>query len=136
MRFCLLLVSKFYKIRAKLMPPNPKSFNFKMPPLYTTTHSGKEFLIYDSTHKKLSGRLMIFSTKVLIKMLCSCETILVDGTFKTRPVLFFQVYVIIGQHLDEGIYVFSYGSVSFMLFLFSNSIGMVSDTKTKPRCLR
>ncbi len=88
------------------MPPNPRSFDFEVPPLYTITHSGEEFLIYDSIHKKLGGRLMIFSTKLLLKTLCSCEVILIDGTFKTRPVLFSQVYVIMGQHLDEGIYIF------------------------------
>lgn len=86
-----------------MLPPNPKSLDFEVPKLYSTTHSGEEFLIYDSTHKKLGGRLMIFSTKVLIQMLCSCEIILIDGTFKTRPILFSQVYVIMGKHLDEGI---------------------------------
>jgi hypothetical protein len=86
-----------------MLPPNPKSLDFEVPELYSTTHSGEEFLIYDATHKKLGGRLMIFSTEVLIKMLCSCEVILIDGTFKTRPIMFSQVYVIMGQHLDEGI---------------------------------
>lgn len=88
-----------------MMPPNPKLFDFEIPSSYTTTHNGENFLIYDSIHKKLGGILMIFSTKILIKMLCSCEVILIDGTFKTRPVLFSQVYVIMGQHVDEGIYI-------------------------------
>ncbi len=76
--------------------------DFEVPDFYSTTHDGEEFLIYDSTHKKLGGRLMIFSTEVLIKMLCSCEVIFIDGTFKIRPMMFSQVYVIMGKHLDEG----------------------------------
>ncbi|CAF1360767.1 unnamed protein product [Adineta ricciae] len=95
--------SKFYKIRAKLLPPTPKSLDFEVPTFYSTTHQGENFLLYDATHKKLGGRLMIFSTRYLIQMLCSCEVILVDGKFKTRPTMFSQVYVIMGQHLDEAI---------------------------------
>jgi hypothetical protein len=102
--YLLYLASKFYKIRAKLLPPNPKSLDFEVPPSYSTTHEGENFLLYDSTHKKLGGRLMIFSTKFLIQMLCGCDVILIDGTFKTRPIMFSQVYVIMGQHLDEGKY--------------------------------
>ncbi|CAF0848187.1 unnamed protein product [Didymodactylos carnosus] len=95
--------SKFYKIRAKMLPPNPKSPDFEVPKLYSTTNNNEDFLIYDSTHKKLGGRLMIFSTKALIEILCDCDTILIDGTFKTRPILFAQVYVIMGKHLGEVI---------------------------------
>ncbi|CAF1330380.1 unnamed protein product [Rotaria magnacalcarata] len=46
---------------------------------------------------------MIFSTKVFIEMLCECEAILTDGTFKTRPIMFAQVYVIMGKYLGEVI---------------------------------
>ncbi|CAF3027632.1 unnamed protein product [Rotaria sp. Silwood2] len=99
----LFSASRFHKIRAKMIPPNPKSLDFEVPELYSTTHSGDKFLIHDSTHKKLGGRLMIFSTQQLIKMLCSCEVIFIDGTFKTRPMMFSQVYVIMGLHLAEAI---------------------------------
>jgi hypothetical protein len=84
------------------MPPAPKSMDFEVPPSFSTTNDGENFLLYDSTHKKLGGRLMIFSTKYLIQMLCSCEIILIDGTFKCRPTMFSQVYVVMGQHLNEG----------------------------------
>ncbi|CAF2694340.1 unnamed protein product [Rotaria sp. Silwood2] len=95
--------SRYYKIRAKLLPPNPKSLDFEVPALYSTTHEGENFLLYDSTHKKLGGRLMILSSKYLIQMLCSCDVMLIDGTFKIRPSMFSQVDVIMGQHLDEAI---------------------------------
>ncbi|CAF4412316.1 unnamed protein product [Rotaria sp. Silwood2] len=93
--------SRYYKIRAKLLPPNPKSLDFELPASYSTTHEGENFLLYDSTHKKLGGRLMILSSKYLIQMLCSCDVMLIDGTFKIRPSMFSQVDVIMGQHLDE-----------------------------------
>ncbi|CAF4959937.1 unnamed protein product [Rotaria sp. Silwood1] len=67
-----------------MLSTNPKSLDFEVPELYSTTHSGENFLIYDSTYKKTS-----------------CEVILIDGTFKTRPIMFSQVYVIIDQHLGE-----------------------------------
>ncbi|CAF4146188.1 unnamed protein product, partial [Didymodactylos carnosus] len=61
-----------------MLPPNPKSPDFEVPKLYSTTNNNEDFLIYDSTHKKLGGRLMIFSTKALIEILCDCDTILID----------------------------------------------------------
>ena len=85
-----------------MVPPNPKSPDFEVPESYSRTHDGEEFLIYDAAHAKLGGRLMIFSTKVLIEMLCASEVILIDGTFKTRPMMFAQVYVVMGKHLEEG----------------------------------
>ncbi|CAM4888865.1 unnamed protein product [Rotaria socialis] len=98
-----VIPSKFYKIRSKLLPPNPKSLDFEVPDSCAMTHDGENFLIYDSTREIFGGRLMIFSTKVFIEMLCECEVILIDGTFKTRPIMFAQVYVIMGKHLGEVI---------------------------------
>lgn len=89
-------------MHAKMLPPNPKSLDFQVPNLYSTTNNDEVFLLYDSTHKKLGGRLMIFSTQELIKMLSHCEIILIDGTFKTRPIRFSQVYVIMGKYMGEG----------------------------------
>ncbi|CAM2726672.1 unnamed protein product [Rotaria socialis] len=85
-----------------MLPPNPKSLDFEVPDSCAMTHNGENFLIYDSTRKIFGGRLMIFSTKVFIEMLCECEVILIDGTFKTRPIMFAQVYVIMGKHLGEA----------------------------------
>ncbi|CAF0947309.1 unnamed protein product [Rotaria sordida] len=89
--------STFYEIRAKTLPSNPKSLDFEVPESYSKTYSGEQFLTYDSTHKKLGGRLMIFTTEVLIKMLCSCEVILIDGTFKTRPIMFSQSLILMSM---------------------------------------
>ena len=134
--FFYIVASRFYKIREKLLPSNPKSLDFQAPQLYSTTNDGEEFLIYDSISKRLGGRLMIFSTQSLIQMLCECEIILIDGTFKTRPTLFSQVYVIMGQHLDEGPCIFFLIDHIFFISSFSYSIGLVSYTKTHSRNLR
>ena len=93
-------------MRAKLVPPNPKSPDFDVPDSFTENNKGENFLIYDEIHAKLGGRLMIFSTKALIEMLCGCEVIMVDGTFKTRPMMFSQVYVNMGKYLQEGTFIF------------------------------
>ena len=71
-----------------MLPRNPKSLDFEVLESYSTTNEGKQLLIYDSTRTQLGGRLMIFSTKVLIKIPCTCDVIFIDGTFKTSPVLF------------------------------------------------
>ena len=98
-----LIVSRFYKkICSSIAPPNQKSPDFDVPASYSRTHDGEEFRIYDAAHAKLGGRLMIFSTKVLIEMLCATEVILVDGTFETRPMMLAQVYVVMRKHLEEG----------------------------------
>ena len=85
-----------------MVPPNTRSPNFHVPESYTRTHDVDEFLIYDAAHAKLGVRMMIFSTKVSIEMLCASEVILIDGTFKTRPMMFSQVYVVMGKHREEG----------------------------------
>lgn len=90
-------------MRGKTVPSNPKSPDFEVPESYSRTHKGEEFILYDTTHAKLGGRLMVFSTKALVETLCACEVIFVDGTFKTRPTMFSQVYVIMGKYLGEGI---------------------------------
>lgn len=89
-------------MRAKTMPPNPKSPDFEIPPSYSNTLKNDNFVVHDTIHSKIGGRLLVFSTKSLVEVLCGCETIFVDGTFKIRPTMFSQVYVIMGLYLDEG----------------------------------
>ena len=84
------------------MPPNPKSPDFEIPESYSMTHKGETFILHDTMHSKLGGRLLLFSTKPLIEVLCGCEVIFMDGTFKIRPTMFSQVYVVMGLYLEEG----------------------------------
>ena len=57
------------------------------------TTTGKQFLLAKSD---LFG-IVIFSTRFFIKNLTECETILSDGTFRTAPVQFKQIYTIFGE---------------------------------------
>ena len=68
---------------------------------------------------------MIFSTKVLIEMLCATEVILIDGTFKTRPMMFAQVYVVIGKHLEDGVRVCFV--ISFLVYVCTYVFQLISS---------
>lgn len=46
----------------------------------------------------------MFSTPKLLSALFSSDIILCDGTFKTRPLLFQQVYVLMGKYHGESKY--------------------------------
>ena len=57
----------------------------------------KDFLIYDEIYAKFDGGLMVFAKGSLIDMFCLCNVIMVDKTLKTRPMIFSQVYVVMGK---------------------------------------
>ena len=125
-----------------MVPPNSKSPDFDVPESSTRTNDGEEFLMYDATHAKLGGRLMIFSTKVLIEMLCASEVILIDGTFKTRPIMFISgVHVVMGKQLEEGTCVLfnqflMYFFTCAFLFTSSDSSGLLSHLEENGRCIQ
>ncbi|CAF1494114.1 unnamed protein product, partial [Didymodactylos carnosus] len=96
------LASTMHKLRVRQVPPNPDDQLFDVPALFKLTHSGEDFILYDTTKADLGERLMIFSTSEFLKMLCECDVIYLNGTFKTRPLLFKQFYVIKGKHRGEG----------------------------------
>ena len=43
-----------------------------------------------------NDRIVIFSTTRNLKLMCECDNWFADGTFKTSPPLFSQVYIIHG----------------------------------------
>lgn len=61
---------------------------------YKTACSGELFLQYDSGPE--DNRLLIFSTKRNLQLLARSEHWYADGTFKTVPLLFYQLYTIHG----------------------------------------
>ena len=63
-----------------------------LPPEYQQTVKGERFLFYDSGPGP--ERILIFGTQRNLEMLESSQYWLADGTFKTAPELFMQVYVI------------------------------------------
>ena len=63
-----------------------------LPPEYKQTAKGEQFLLYDSGPEV--QRILIFGTQQNLEMLQLSQVWLADGTFKTAPTLFTQVYVV------------------------------------------
>lgn len=49
------------------------------------------------------GRILIFATPENLRQLFGCETWFVDGTFKTSPTLFYQLFSILGAAHQVGV---------------------------------
>ncbi|KAI6652396.1 hypothetical protein LOD99_7410 [Oopsacas minuta] len=63
-----------------------------LPAVYHQTAKGEQFLLYDSGVDDVH-RFLIFATQHNLGMLQRSKICLADGTFKTAPPLFAQVYV-------------------------------------------
>lgn len=64
-------------------------------PPFDTTLQGEKFLQFDSGAGD-PNRLLIFTTNAALLLLSTSEIFLADGTFKTVPTIFFQLYTIHG----------------------------------------
>lgn len=62
------------------------------------TTTGNNFIHYDSGVVD-GGRLVMFSTSVALDFLEACEIFFMDGTVRSGPVLFDQVYTIHGVYI-------------------------------------
>ena len=81
--------------RALNVPPESETFDtLVIPEAYKKTSKGDRFLLYDSGTGSENQRLLIFGTASNIDMLNTSNIWLADGTFKTAPNLFYQLYVI------------------------------------------
>lgn len=67
---------------------------------FTKTNRGDDFLLFDSG--PTDDRMLIFSTQQNLNVLDSCQNVFMDGTFKTVPVIFDQLYTI--QGLKNGFF--------------------------------
>jgi len=78
--------------------PTPVSFNdLQLPEEFTVTDRGERFLIHDSGPG--TQRFLIFATTRNMELLARSQNWYSDGTFKTAPPLFQQVYTIhVRQH--------------------------------------
>ncbi|KAK7603911.1 hypothetical protein V9T40_004184 [Parthenolecanium corni] len=85
-----------YEARSRVRPPLPHSLAELHTSLNSydrlTTNKGERFLLVNDTHKNI----IIFSSPSNLEYLSSSPTILVDGTFKSVPALFKQLFTIHG----------------------------------------
>ncbi|CAF1284973.1 unnamed protein product [Rotaria sordida] len=70
--------------------PHDKTFD-RIPDKLATTKRNNKFLQFDSGPG--NDRLIIFSSADQLQLLDNCEELLVDGTFKVTPTIFYQLYV-------------------------------------------
>ncbi|CAF1362499.1 unnamed protein product [Rotaria sordida] len=96
-------------IRRKLIPPIPYSSSFTIPDVYMNDyHNHHRLLLHDSDNPKFSfdqsenippsGRILIWSSDVQLKLLFNSERLHMDGTFSSAPPNFDQVFVIQAIH--------------------------------------
>jgi hypothetical protein len=76
-------------------PPNPQTrLELQMPPEYCITENNEPFLLFDSGEN--AERILIFGTRRNLAMLALSQHWYADGTFKTVPLIFEQLYTIHG----------------------------------------
>lgn len=92
--------------RRRNLPPNPQSVQEldQIPDRYQVTLSDETFLIYDSAAgdapllDREEARVLVFATRRNLELLANSEAWYLDGTFKTAPTIFTQIFTIIGEY--------------------------------------
>lgn len=95
----------------KNAPKNPKKLSeLWFGDKHSKTESGKEFILWDSGHEmededKDKHRTIVFGTTDNVQFLAQCTHWMMDGTFKSSPHLFKQLYTIHGKiHSSSGLF--------------------------------
>ncbi|OXA59365.1 AKT-interacting protein [Folsomia candida] len=76
-----------------------KREDIKLPDSFKITSNNENFLAFDSGSH--ADRIMIFSTARNLEFLSQCNVWLVDGTFKSSPVLFDQLFILHGMRNES-----------------------------------
>ena len=114
--------------KAYNVPPEPTSLAiFEIPEFYTVTDKGDSFLLYDSGIQSGDKRILIFGSDKNLEMLSTSSVWLADGTFKTVPGLFYQLYVIHALKGSQNL--FKNGHLLPSLFILSPNKSEESYTK-------
>jgi len=83
-------------VRKTERPPEPQSLeDLIIPEAFRRTLNNKLFLVRDSTVAQ--ERIILYTTKLNVHRLSCAPYWLMDGTFKTVPNIFFQLYTIHAQ---------------------------------------
>jgi hypothetical protein len=93
------LSSSAYKVRSEHIPIGPQSReHLILENEWTNTVSEKQFLIINHGSK---DKILVFFTKEFFEMLSSAKTVFADGTFKSVPKLFLQLYALHCSYLGQ-----------------------------------
>lgn len=112
------LAKSMRRERRKNMPKNPTSLQelAEVPDKFKRTFLDEAFLLYDSRDDEDQDqddeprdRVLVFSTRRNIDLLCRSRTWFLDGTFKTSPSLFTQIFTILGLRRRRRNIVHGYG---------------------------
>jgi hypothetical protein len=93
------------RVRRQDTPVLPTSMNFDIPNLYKETIDGKQFLIADKIKRSngiISQRIIVFASDDQLRLLFNCSHVMMDGTFKSCPKHFDQVYTVHGLVHDQS----------------------------------
>lgn len=88
--------------RSKTLPSNPRTIEDLecIPRQFSVTANGEQFLLYDSHNDEeeelTCGRIIIFATDENLRRLFRCKLWSADGTFKSSPSIFYQLFTIMG----------------------------------------
>ena len=85
------LYSTIYRNKIKNLPCIPKNIDDVNIPYEYSNISGKKFLLCDDGE---TNKILAFGTEEFFKLLCESSEIYADGTFKSVPSIFSQLYTI------------------------------------------
>ncbi|CAF1401753.1 unnamed protein product [Adineta ricciae] len=96
-------------IRRKQIPPIPNSASFIIPDSYTKDHLGANTLLLNDSENpqfkvdssdgiRPSGRVLMWSSDIQLRLLFNSERLHMDSTFSTSPPHFEQVFIIQSIH--------------------------------------
>lgn len=108
------------RTRRRHLPANPTSLSAlrELPDRFKKTLLGENFLLYDSgadqaideseqdedSHEETDkrNRVIVFGTRRNVELLCQSSTWFLDGTFKTAPNIFVQIFTVLGLRSRAG----------------------------------
>lgn len=80
------------------MPPQPENRkDLHIPGSWRQTLDGRNFILCDDG---LDDKILIFGTPEIFSKMCDAKTLFMDGTFKSVPNIFLQLYTIHFVYFD------------------------------------
>jgi hypothetical protein len=91
-------------------PTNPRSLeDLILPPSYITSNAGESLLLWDSGYTPQLRRSILLGTPHNMSSMGDAEHLVMDGTFKSSPNLFYQLFTVHGLFPDGWHFPLCYG---------------------------